>query len=118
MQRHGRRNLPFYRISAVDERVKRDGKVIEELGWYNPIAKDESKQLKLNEERVKHWLSVGAKPSDTLMDVLTKRNLVDGEAWKKRRAWRVAAKQKAQKAAAEKGAKPAAEKKEEGAASK
>lgn len=82
MQRVGRRHVPFYRINAIDKQVKRDGKVLENLGWYNPCAKDESKQLLLNDERVKHWLAMGAQPSDTMMDILAKRNLVDAAAWK------------------------------------
>ncbi len=105
LQRLGRRNRPFYRISVMDERVKRDGLLIEELGWYDPIAKDETKQLKLDDDRAKHWLALGAQPSETMMDILAKRNLVDAEAWNKRRAWRVKARQ-ANKPAA--GAAPAA----------
>lgn len=100
LQRLGRRNRPFYRISVMDERVKRDGVLIEELGWYDPIAKDESKQLKLDDERTKFWISKGAQPSETMMDILSKRNLVDAEAWNKRRAWRVKARQAAKPAAA------------------
>jgi small subunit ribosomal protein S16 len=100
LQRLGRRNRPFYRISVMDERVKRDGRLIEELGWYDPVSKDESKQLHLNDDRAKFWIGQGAKPSETLMDIFAKRNLVDAEAWNKRRAWRVKAKQ-ANKPAAE-----------------
>ncbi|MGE4198819.1 MAG: 30S ribosomal protein S16, partial [Phycisphaerales bacterium] len=93
MQRMGRRNRPFFRINVIDEQTRRDGKVIEQLGWYDPIAKDESKQVQLDEDRAKYWLSQGAQPSDTMMDMLSKRKLVDGEAWKARRAWRVKARQ-------------------------
>jgi small subunit ribosomal protein S16 len=100
MSRTGRRNRPFFRINAIDERVKRDGKVLEQLGWYNPIEKNESKQLKLNDERVKFWLEKGAQPSDTVKDMLAKRNLIDAEAWKAERASRVAKKIADQKAAA------------------
>lgn len=82
MQRMGRRHLPVYRINAIEKTVKRDGRVLENLGWYNPGVKDASKQLELNDERVKHWLALGAKPSDTMMDILAKRNLVDAAAWK------------------------------------
>jgi small subunit ribosomal protein S16 len=81
MQRLGRRNAPFYRISAIDQQTRRDGRVIEQLGWYDPIAKDAAKQLNLNEERIKHWLSVGAQPSETVRDMLAKRNLVDTVRW-------------------------------------
>ena len=93
MQRMGRRHVPFYRINAVEKTVKRDGKVLENLGWYNPTAKDSSKQLELNDDRVKHWLSMGAMPSDTMMDILAKRNLVDAAAWSEVRKGRAAARQ-------------------------
>lgn len=99
LQRLGRRNRPFYRISVMDERVKRDGRLIEELGWYDPVSKDESKQLKLDDERAKYWLGQGAQPSDTLMDIFAKRNLIDAEAWNKRRLWRTKAKRAAAAAA-------------------
>ncbi len=85
LQRLGRHNRPFYRINAVDKRTRRDGSAIEQLGWYDPLAKDPAKQLDLNEERVKYWLSVGAQPSDTLRDVLAKRKLVDVAKWEKDR---------------------------------
>lgn len=109
MKRMGRRHVPFFRINAIEKTTKRDGKVLENLGWYNPIAKDESKQLELNEERVKYWLSKGAQPSDTMMDVLAKRNLVDAEAWKAVRASRAKARQT--RAAATAAAAPADAKK-------
>lgn len=76
MQRLGRTHRPFYRIAAAEKRVKRDGKVLENLGWYNPIEKDPEKQLKLNDERIKYWLGVGAQPSDTMMDILGNRELL------------------------------------------
>lgn len=87
MQRLGRHNRPFYRISAIEKRVRRDGRVIEELGWYNPIEKDATKQIVLNEERVKYWLSVGAQPSDTVRDMLARRNMGDLAVWEKQRAY-------------------------------
>ncbi len=76
MQRLGRTHRPFYRIAAAEKRVKRDGKVLENLGWYNPIEKDPEKQLKLHAERIQYWLSVGAQPSDTVMDILGKQELL------------------------------------------
>jgi small subunit ribosomal protein S16 len=76
MQRLGRTHRPFYRIAAAEKRVKRDGKVLENLGWYNPVEKDPEKQLKLHAERIQYWLSVGAQPSDTVMDILGKQDLL------------------------------------------
>lgn len=85
MQRTGRTNRPFYRIAAIDKRARRNGPVIEQLGWYDPIAKDASKQVSLNEERVKYWLGVGAQPSDTCRDMFAKRNLIDRAEWEAQR---------------------------------
>ncbi|MBS0190502.1 MAG: 30S ribosomal protein S16 [Phycisphaerales bacterium] len=84
-QRLGRHNRPFYRLAAIDQRTRRDGVVIESLGWFNPVEKDAAKAVQLNEERVKHWISVGAQPTDTVRDFLAKRGLVDVKAWEKDR---------------------------------
>jgi small subunit ribosomal protein S16 len=73
LKRMGRTHRPFYRLGAMDKRSPRDGRVIEELGWYDPIAKDN--QIKFKEERIKHWLSVGAQPSDTVADLLKKAGI-------------------------------------------
>lgn len=70
LKRMGRAHRPFYRLGAMDKRNPRDGRVIEELGWYDPVSKGE--QIKFETERVKHWLSVGAQPSDTVRDLLRK----------------------------------------------
>ena len=66
LKRMGRRHRPSYRLTAVDGRLARDGRVIEELGFYDPVTKDEKKQLVLNLERIDYWLSNGAQPSDTV----------------------------------------------------
>lgn len=70
LKRFGRRHRSFYRLNAVDSRTPRDGRVIEELGWYDPQAKDADQQVKLDRERIEHWLSVGAQPSETVRDLL------------------------------------------------
>ena len=69
----GRRHRSFFRLSAMDSRVPRNGRSIEELGWYDPNAKTHEKQVSLNRERIEYWLSVGAQPSETVSDLL-KRN--------------------------------------------
>jgi len=99
MKRMGRTHRPFYRINAVEKRTQRDGKIIENLGWYDPIAKDESKQIELNEERVRHWLGVGAQPSQTMMNILAERGLVDAEQVNAAHQRRIAPKLKAQEEA-------------------
>ena len=76
LKRFGRRHRAFYRLNAMDSRSPRDGKVIEELGWYDPQAQEPEKQASLKDERVKHWLSVGAQPSDTVRDLLKRRGLL------------------------------------------
>ena len=85
MQRLGRRHRPFYRINAIDQRTRRDGRFIENLGWYDPIATNPDRQLKLNAERIKYWLSVGAQPSETMRDILVKNGLMDKAAWEAER---------------------------------
>lgn len=66
MQRIGRKNAPVYRLNAVDSRSKRDGRVIEELGQYNPREKDPAKQFKADLVKCKAWLDKGAIPSETV----------------------------------------------------
>jgi small subunit ribosomal protein S16 len=71
----GRRHRPFFRINAVESRTPRDGRVLEKLGHYDPIAKDESKQIVLNHERTKYWLEKGAIPSDTVAQILLREGI-------------------------------------------
>jgi small subunit ribosomal protein S16 len=63
MKRMGRKNRPFYRVCAVDTRTKRDGRVIEELGYYDPLVMDTHARAILKSSRIDYWLSVGAQPS-------------------------------------------------------
>ena len=65
MSRGGAKRRPFYRIVVADSRKPRDGRFIERLGTYDPMLdRDNPDRVKLNEERIKHWLSQGAQPSD------------------------------------------------------
>jgi len=59
----------------MDARCPRDGRVIEELGYYDPENRDATKQVKLDAERVQYWLSVGAVPTDTVRDLLKKNGI-------------------------------------------
>lgn len=70
MARHGTTNRPFYRIVAADSGSPRDGRYIELLGTYDPIR--EPAAVTLKPDRIKYWLSVGAKPSDTVASLLKK----------------------------------------------
>ncbi|GMU37804.1 MAG: 30S ribosomal protein S16 [Phycisphaerae bacterium] len=60
----------------MDKRRPRDGRVIEQLGYVDPIAKDESKQVSLEADRIRYWLSVGAQPSDTVRALLKKHGVL------------------------------------------
>ncbi|MEJ0063710.1 MAG: 30S ribosomal protein S16 [Alphaproteobacteria bacterium] len=65
MTRHGAKRRPFYHIVVADSRSPRDGRFIEKIGTYNPtLANDNPERVKLDAERVKHWISKGAQPSD------------------------------------------------------
>ncbi|MDP8912001.1 MAG: 30S ribosomal protein S16 [Pseudomonadota bacterium] len=65
LSRGGAKKRPYYKIVVTDARNSRDGKFIERIGSYNPLlAKDNPERVKLDTERARHWLSVGAKPSD------------------------------------------------------
>ena len=75
LKRFGRRHRSFYRLAAVDARRPRDGRVLEELGWYDPNAKAHDQQVLLNRERIEHWLGVGARPSDTVRDLLVRHGV-------------------------------------------
>jgi small subunit ribosomal protein S16 len=72
MKKMGRRHRPFFRICAVDARAPRDGKVIEELGIYDPMVRDVDARAVLKGERIDYWLGVGAQPSDKVKVLIKK----------------------------------------------
>ena len=76
LKRLGRKNQPFYRLNAMDSRSPRDGRVIEELGFYDPRNKDQAKQFVAKLDRCRYWLDQGAVPSETVSSLL-KKNGVD-----------------------------------------
>jgi len=75
LKRLGRRHRTFYRVSAMETRCPRDGRVLEELGTYDPQNKDAQAQLKLDEERIKFWLRRGALPTETVASLLKKQGI-------------------------------------------
>lgn len=75
LKRMGRRHRPSYRVSLMDVRSPRDGRVIEELGFYDPIAVDETKKVDLKEDRIRYWLGQGAQASDTVANLLKQRGI-------------------------------------------
>lgn len=70
LSRGGAKKQPFYHVVATDSRARRDGKYIERLGYYNPVAKGDSVPVKIDLERVDHWVSVGAQMSDRVRKIL------------------------------------------------
>ena len=75
LRRTGRSKAPHYRVVVADQRAPRDGDFVEIVGHYNPRSAD--KELVLKEERVRHWLSQGAQPSETVHRLLHKQGLID-----------------------------------------
>jgi len=74
--RTGKKNQPSFKIVVIDKRKPpRAGRFVEEVGFYNPLTKEKV----LKPERIKHWLSVGAKPSDTVYNLLIKEKILEGE---------------------------------------
>ena len=74
LKRMGAKKRPFYRVVAADSRSPRDGKVIEEIGYYNPVV--EPADIKIDEELAMKWLRNGAQPTDTVRDILKKQGIV------------------------------------------
>ena len=70
LRRFGKRNTPIYRVVVADKRSPRDGRIIEEIGTYDPLLKNNNFTLKL--DRVDYWLGVGAQPSDTVASFIKK----------------------------------------------
>jgi small subunit ribosomal protein S16 len=78
LSRGGSKKRPYYRIVVADARSPRDGNFIEKIGTYNPLlAKDDEKRVTLNAERAKHWLSVGAQPTDRVHRFLDKAGVLE-----------------------------------------
>lgn len=75
LKRIGRKHEPHYRIVATDSRFPRDGRFIEELGWFNPKAKEVL--YKINSEGIKKWLSNGAQPSYAVKSILIKEGIME-----------------------------------------
>ena len=74
LKKFGTRKRPYYRIVVMDKMSPRDGKTIEELGYYHPIEA-EDKQIKLNTEKVEAWLGKGATVTDTVRRIFNKKNI-------------------------------------------
>ena len=74
LRRMGKKKAPFYRIVVADSRYPRDGRFIEEVGYYDPMK--EPADIKVDEEKVKSWLEKGAQPTETVKAILVKSGVI------------------------------------------
>ena len=75
LTRLGSKKAPFYRIVVADSRFPRDGRFVEEIGYYNPLT--EPAEIKVDAEKAKTWIKNGAQPTDTVRDILKKQGVID-----------------------------------------
>ena len=75
LRRMGAKKAPFYRIVVADSRYPRDGRFIEEIGYYNPLT--DPVTVKVDAEKAKTWIANGAQPTDTVRSLLKKSNVID-----------------------------------------
>ena len=75
LKRMGMKKKPFYRVVIADGRSPRDGRFIEEIGYYNPMT--QPAEIKVDNERAKYWLGVGAQPTDTVRVLLKKTGAIE-----------------------------------------
>ena len=75
LKRLGAKKAPFYRVVVADERAPRDGKFIEEIGYYNPLTNPA--EIKIDAEKAKKWIDNGAQPPETVKSLLKKSGIVD-----------------------------------------
>ena len=80
LSRGGAKKRPFYHIVVADKRRSRDGRFIESVGYFNPIASGKDVRLSINIERVKHWIANGAQPSDRVKHLIKVHNETAGQA--------------------------------------
>ena len=81
LARGGTKKRPFFRVVVADERAPRDGRFIEKVGTYNPLlAADNAERVKLDLERIKHWLDKGAQPTDRVLRFLDAAGVLKREA--------------------------------------
>lgn len=74
LARGGAKKRPFYHIVVTDSRKRRDGRGLERLGYFNPIAKGQETRLEINQERVSYWLSKGAQTSERVAKLIKESN--------------------------------------------
>jgi small subunit ribosomal protein S16 len=72
LARHGSKQNPFYHITVADKRRSRDGRFIEQLGFFNPVAKGSAEEYRIDMDRIDYWLSKGAQPSEMVKKLVTR----------------------------------------------
>ena len=77
LRRMGAKKAPFYRVVVADSRAPRDGRSIEEIGYFNPISDNPETNLKIDAERAIYWLKTGAQPSETVKQLLKKAGVME-----------------------------------------
>ena len=75
LKRMGMKKKPFYRVVVADDRFPRDGRFIEEIGYYNPMTNPA--EIKIDGEKAKYWVGVGAQPTDTVRILLKKTGVIE-----------------------------------------
>jgi small subunit ribosomal protein S16 len=75
LMRMGMKGAPSYRVVVADARSPRDGRIIENIGWYNP--RTEPSTINIDADRAKHWLSVGAQPTDSVVSLLIRSGIIE-----------------------------------------
>jgi small subunit ribosomal protein S16 len=75
LKRFGTKKRPFYRIVVMDSRTARDGRSLDEVGFYHPLTTEQDLQVKLDEEKIRDWLSKGARPTETVRKILNNNNV-------------------------------------------
>lgn len=70
LARSGSKHRPFYNIVAADSRARRDGRFIERVGFYNPVANEKQERVRLHNDRINHWIAQGAQVSDAVAKLL------------------------------------------------
>ena len=72
LARHGSKKNPFYHITVADQRRSRDGRFIERVGYFNPVAKGNAQEYRIEMDRVDYWLSKGAQPTDMVKKLVSR----------------------------------------------
>ena len=96
LMRVGAKGAPSYRVVVADARSPRDGRIIENIGWYNPLT--EPSTIQIDGDRAKYWISVGAQPSDPVRSLLSRAGILPKQTYTPRPEKATAAATKAEKA--------------------